>query len=196
MKMHRDRYFDILGHDNETSFITDDVELAVCPGCLLPRDKWSLPLQGKRIRKRTLDISSTYDGFRVASQRFVEEYRKHNLVGLQFLVLPDDPQFAVVYPTHVVPLDVEQTHLEFEDRCPVCGEWDTIVLSGNPICLKSPVSVSPEGFARTDYELATHEEKSPILICGQLAMEVLRSSNLKGLVIGEVSVASNGVDNP
>ena len=180
-----ERIYEVSGQHNNTSFITEATQEPVCPGCLNLKDKWSLALQGKKIKRRNLDVSYTYDGFMVVSRRFLELYRAHRLVGLRINPLPDDREFAVVRPTESVPFDEEATLTEYEDQCPVCGQWDSITCV-DPIYVRKSARVEPGSFVRTDFEFATHEEKTPIVICREHVREILEAGDLKGLVTNEV----------
>lgn len=150
-----------------------------CEACGGLLAKWEEPLAGLKIKKRRFDISSTYDGVDVASQQFKDVVESNGLTGLAFTPLPDDNAFYSVRATHTVQVDPEKSMTRFVNKCPSCGIYESIV--GPYTVLKEGESVPQRGFAKTDIEFASEDEKHPQLLCDQEAANVLAAANLKGL---------------
>jgi hypothetical protein len=151
-----------------------------CSACNELLNKWNEPLTGLIIKKRQFDISCTYDGIEVASAAFKEVYDSHGLSDLSFSPLPDDPSFYCIRATKVVEFDPVRRGTRFEEQCPSCGRYRSIV-GATPVYLKPGSEIPDMGFARTDLEFASGDEKSPVLLCGPAAGKVLKSAKLSGL---------------
>ncbi len=156
-----------------------------CATCGHLLAKWDETLTGLRIKKRRYDISCTYDGIDVVSHRFKEVCETNNLTGLKFIPLPDDPDFFQIQATEIVPFDAERRGTRFEKQCPTCGHFESVV-GATPVCLKDGAKIPEKGFVRTDLEFATDDEKSPLLLCGQHAGDILNAAKLKGLDLAPI----------
>jgi hypothetical protein len=168
-------------HDNGSHAFYKRADLRRCGTCRELLFKWDEPLTGLVVKnKKRLDLSCTYDGVRVASAAFKEEYEASHLIGLSFLVLPDDPRYFKVTADIVVAFDWQKRHTQFIDRCPSCGRYKSVIGS-TPVFLKEGSVVPDNGFARTDLEFASGDEKHPMLLCGLSAGAVLKVANLRGI---------------
>jgi hypothetical protein len=54
------------------------------------------------------------------------------------------------------------------------------------VFLKEGAVIPENGFVRTDLEFASHDEKSPVLLCGHLAAEALEHAELSGFDLVEI----------
>lgn len=160
-----------------------------CKACGELLEKWSEPLNGLKLRKRIYDMSSTYDGIRIVSERFRAVYSEAALSGLEFRELPNDPGFYAIRPTRAVEFDVERRKTRFLKPCPNCGRFESVV-GATPVCLKPGVEIAPNEFVRTDVEFASGDGKHPLILCGDHAAGVLLGAKLKGVDLTEIS------DNP
>lgn len=151
-----------------------------CTTCGELLSKWDEPLPGLKIKKRKYDISCTYDGITVASNRFKEVYDANHLQDLRFIPLPDDPSFYQIQARAIVRFDAEQRGTRFEKICAVCGQYESVV-GATPVYLRQDESIPKSGFARTDLEFASGDEKHPLLLCGVDAGEILKSAKLRKL---------------
>ncbi len=153
-----------------------------CWKCAELLAKWDEPLNGLNIKKRRYDISGTLDGIEVVSQRFKDVYDSSALIGLKFIRLPDDPNFFQIQAELVVAL--APTGTRFEKQCPVCGIYESVICPSER--LKEGQALPDRGFARSDLEFASCDEKHPLLFCGPATGEVLKNANLKGLYLKEL----------
>lgn len=142
--------------------------------------KWDEPLSNFVIKKRRLDISITYDGMLIASQRFKSFYDANDLSGLVFRQLPGDRDFSAIHAVKVVEFDAERRKPRFITPCPRCGRFESVV-SATPVFLKAGSEVEGTEFVRTDLEFGSGDQKHPILICGQVAADSLSDAKLNGL---------------
>jgi hypothetical protein len=142
--------------------------------------KWEEPLTGLVLNKRRYDLSSTYDGVVTVSKRFRIAFEAANLLGLDFLPLPSDPDFFAAHASRTVAFDADRRRTEFHKLCPECGHYESVV-GASPGYLKPGNSVGPAEFVRTDLEFGSGDEKSPLLLCGEVAARALTRAKLKGL---------------
>lgn len=180
--------FDITGHDNGSYAFTDRKDVHRCEACHNLTHKWEESLEGLVIQtRRNADISATYDGVLVASEAFVLLCQEHNLGGLLFDRLPNDPQFFAISSDHVLAFDAKKRRTRFEDLCQVCGQYGSIA-GATPVFLKDEVAIPDRGFARTDIEFGSGDEKSPVLLCGVSVGRLFSGSGLRGLELGKIEV--------
>jgi len=151
-----------------------------CETCGELLSKWDEPLAGLIIKKRTYDISNTYDGVVVVSPRFMSAYEENKLFGLVFRRLPDDPDFFAIQASRTVEFDSDRRKTRFIRPCPSCGRYESVV-GATPGCLRSGSEVEGPEFVRTDLEFGTSDEKQPLLLCGEVVANVLSHAKLKGL---------------
>ena len=151
-----------------------------CEACGELLAKWEEPLESLVVKEQRFDISCTYDGVDVVSERFKSVFVEQNLRGLTFRSLSNSPSFYAVWATRVVEFDAERRGTRFENRCDVCGQHESVV-GATPVYLKQGTNIEHDEFVRTDLEFASNDEKHPLLLCGDAAAAVLRRSKLKGL---------------
>lgn len=155
-------------------------DLRRCEACGELLDKWNEPLAGFVVKKRKLDIGSTYDGVTVVSVRFKSAYESDGLSGLMFRQLPDDPEFFAIRPERSVEYDADRRGTRFIKPCAQCGCYESVV-GATPVYLKPGAGVEPNEFVRTDLEFGSDDEKSPLLLCGNSAAAALQAADVKGL---------------
>ncbi|HRI68290.1 MAG TPA: hypothetical protein PK156_28870 [Polyangium sp.] len=134
-------------------------------------------------RKKKYDISGSYDGVDVASRRFKDLYERSGMTGLQFKELGDDA-FAI-RATNVVAFDAVRRGTKFEKKCDACGIYESVT-GATPVYLLPGEVVPDMGFARTDLEFASGDEKHPLLLCGEGVAKILWAAKLKGIVLQKV----------
>lgn len=160
-----------------------------CQACGELLAKWDEPLSQLVLKKRKYDISATYDGVTVVSERFKMVYEENNLSGLVFRQLPDDSAFFAIYPSRAVEFDAQRRKTRFIKPCPQCGHFESVV-GATPVYLKVGVEIGERQFVRTDLEFGSLDEKHPLLLCGEYAAHALSKAMLKGLdliPVGEIA---------
>lgn len=166
-------------------FFYDRADVRRCPACKELLSKWDEDLTIVPIGKyRKYDIGASYDGVCIFSRRAKAVYDQAGMTGLQFTQLAHPDLFAVQAST-IVQYDSVRRGTRFEKKCDVCGRYK-YVAGATPAYLMPGSNVPPLGFARTDIEFASNDEKHPLLICGDEAAAILRAANLKGLELKKV----------
>lgn len=164
-----------------------------CKACGHLLAKWDEPLDGLVIKKRQYDISTTYDGVVVVSERFASLWKRHAFHGLSFHPLPDDPTFAAIHAMRSVRFDAERRGVRFGKKCNVCGHYDS-VLGPIPVILKRGSRISEKECVQTDVEFGSGDQMNPKLLCGELAAQTLAAAKLKGLCL--VDIENDSLENP
>ncbi len=179
--------FSVTGHDNGLYFFYGRDDVARCDACGQLSRKWEEELRPVRgPRRLKLDVSTSYDGVGVVSQRFREVYEAAGLTGLRFLSI--GARGFVVLADAVVEFDPVGRGTRFEKHCESCGTHGAVA-GAYPVLLRGGSEAPGRGFARTDLEFGSDDEKSPVLVCGDEAAEVLRAATLRGLELGQVAVS-------
>lgn len=176
--------FTMYGHDNDISFFEgrDDVKRCDACGHLLAKWEEDLSIVSMPCRLR-YDVSTSSDGVVVVSTRFRELYETTGMTGLRFISLGDNA-FAV-QSTELVRFDAMRRGTRFVDKCGACGHYESVV-GAAPAFLEQGTRVADMGFARTDLEFGSGDEKSPVLVCGDSAAGALREARLSGMDLEEV----------
>jgi hypothetical protein len=151
--------YQLSGHDNGTSaYGWPGAPRCLACGYITDRNAIDPEL---RVKRRGLDVSSTYDNVLLVSRRFAEACRYEWDAGL--VALASDPEFFVLKPPRVVPFDAARRGTRFEKLCPVCEQYESVV-GANPGYLRIAALPTPDGFFRTDLGFGSGDEKSPLVI--------------------------------
>ena len=137
-------------------------------------------------QKLTPDMSITYDGVLIASQRFKSIYDANHRLGLIFHQLPVDGDFFAIHALKVVEFDAERRKTRFINPCPRCGRFESVI-GATPVFLKRGSKIEGLEFVRTNLEFGSADGKHPLLICGQVAADILSCAKLKGLDISTIN---------
>lgn len=151
-----------------------------CEWCEELLSKWDESLRGVVIKQRKHDLSVTYDGVLIASERFVAAYTANGLSGMVFRRLPDDSCFFAVRAIRAIEFDSVRRKTRFIDRCQYCGNYESVV-GAVPVFLRAGSEVGEREVVRTDLVFGSGDEKHPLLICGSSAASIIASASLKGV---------------
>jgi hypothetical protein len=128
------------------------------------------------VRRRTLDVSFTYDGYAICSLTFREAVSSARLTGGGFEALPSDPQFYVFIPSTVVEFDVLRRETRFESLCSACGLYGAVT-GATPAYLKA----APESdFSRSDVLFGSGNSRWPLLFLSERARHMIQRERLQG----------------
>jgi hypothetical protein len=175
----------MFAHHNDLYFYDDRTDVRRCPVCKQLLAKWDEDLAVVPITKfRKLDISTSYDGIKVFSRKAKMTYEEAGMTGLRFIPLAHPDLFAI-RANDIVHYDAKRRGTRFEEKCEVCGRYDVIV-GATPVYLMPGSMVAPLGFARTDVEFGSHDERQSLFICGDEAAKILKAAKLKGLNLVKV----------
>ena len=170
--------YSFYGHDNDTYFYYDRTDIKRCPICNNLTDKWNEDISNIIITKTKIDISYSYDGILVVSEKFKKIYDENNIEGLNFIALKNG--FYFIRPINVVNFDSERRKTRFINQCKKCGMYESIAGS-SPVFLKENETIPAKGFVRTDLEFGSDDEKHPLVLCGLEVGKILKKNKLSGI---------------
>ncbi|KQU73431.1 MULTISPECIES: hypothetical protein [unclassified Rhizobacter] len=183
------RHFVLWGADNDGYWTPDLKNDALC--CPLCSCKLSRAIEnpGFRLKKRHYDLSATYDGFTVASAKFL---------ALLEAVAPDSFDATELHANlrdgvrhwklefkRMLPLDLARARPVFGPRCDRCGRHTHV--SGAIDYFVEGDAVPQQGLFRTDLEFGSGFEQGPILLAGVQTAQRLAQAGLKGLTLDPVA---------
>jgi hypothetical protein len=176
--------YEISENDNDEFFLEDEEKL---PKEWLYKDTYEynqLP-SSLKMKKKKLDIGSTYDGFTIVSERLKLLCEQNNFKGLEFIQLPNDSNFYLFRVHNVLEFDAVAKKVSFEKFSKEYGKYQWIH-GATPVCLKNKQSVSEGTIYRTDIFFGAGVRKSPVLMVGIETKNLLYSWKLKGLYFNEI----------
>ncbi len=133
-----------------------------------------------RVLKRKRDITFTYDGYTLVSNRLRDYLREHNYPGVELITLPNDKDFYWLRSNRTIKFDIERRGTRFEKFCNTCGNYFNVI-GAIPIYIKEANETLPDGFYRTDIEFGSGHEQHPIIVVGPKTGEQLRLMKFIGL---------------
>lgn len=165
------------GEDND-SYMIGDNGISRCKTCGYKTDYEYLNPDFKLTIKK-FDISYTYDGACIVSERFKHYCADEKLDGLEFIAIKNAPEHYLLIANNIIAFDPEKANTVFENYCESCHSYESVI-SGN-IALKNITQPIIDGIYRTDLVFASEDEKSPILIVGTRTFEKMNAQEFKGI---------------
>jgi hypothetical protein len=176
--------YDITENDNDEFFLEDEEKL---PKEWLYKNTYEynqLPASLK-MKKRMLDIGTTYDGFTIVSGRFKSLCKDISFKGLEFIELPSDRNFYLFRVNNILEFDAIARSTDFIKFSKEYNSYKEII-GATPVCLENKMKV-PEGtIYRTDIFFGTGIRKSPVLMVGIKTKELMDSWKLKGIYFNKI----------
>ena len=181
----------VLGHDPSVpealSMRNSAGHPGLCSGCRRKLDSnWINPTF--RVKNRKRDITATYDGYTLVSERFRSIWEKYGHAGAIFRALPADPYFFALGSNQILEFDSAWRKTRFEDYCSICKAFATVV-GANPVRLKNITDPLAPGLYRTDIEFASDIEQHPLMIVDPLSYSILKAERLVGLGFDSIEVS-------
>jgi len=169
--------------ENGSDMLPDDSTGLVCKVCgMLTKNDYINPAY--HIPKRCPDISHTYDGFMIGSERFKQVTESNGFSGVQFVKLVANPSFYVVTLNQMVSM-ARVPDLKMEEYCATCdchvSVWG-----------KQVVEIPDNGIAntiyRSDLKMGYKLMMFPLWICNSVVEACLKSAGLKGFSFEKAKV--------
>jgi hypothetical protein len=177
------------GHDNDCYMVAScekrlyDVPDGVfCPQCGWKKD-WTYTRPDFALRKRKMDVSSTYDGATIVSERVRNVFMSEGVEDSVLVPLLCEPGFYHLVPACCVEFDVNRRGTRFGTLCPTCGLHDTVA-GATPAFLKR-IPVGGHIF-RTDILFGSYNEHSPMIIVSASLLNALHRESFTGLELESI----------
>jgi hypothetical protein len=167
--------FWLSGPDNDSSMLDDAPDAPRCPRCGFALDHaWINPRFKLNVKR--WDVSGTYDGRLIVSQRF------RNVLGDRGAVygdLPTEPSFFTLRAEKQVEFDADRRRTRFTHFCDECRRF-TQAAGATPVFLKDEARL-PDELRRTDILFGSDNGQHPLLLVGPGLAADLRRADLAGL---------------
>jgi hypothetical protein len=165
----------ISGPDNDSSMLVDASDAPRCPRCGFALDRaWINPRF--RLTVKRWDVSFTYDGYLIVSQRFRDALGNR---GAVYGDLPSEPSFFTLRAEEQVEFDAERRRTRFSHFCEQCRRFKQVA-GATPVFLKNETRL-PDELRRTDIEFGSNDGQDPLLLVGPGLAADLRRADLAGL---------------
>jgi len=176
------QYYSVSVNDNNsymcscTDRVFDDViGVEVCPECHY-RTNFEFVNPNFAIKRKTYDLSATYDGYFIASLKLKEAITREGLTGIEFVTINKEPDYFVMFVGNLVSFDAEARNSRAEKYCSACGNYESFV-GATPAFLKETPNSE---LSRTDIAFGSGNAKHPILIASENFVAFIKRENLVG----------------
>lgn len=130
------------------------------------------------------NISSTYDGFEIVSEKFMAFCEKEGYGGLEFIALPNAPGFFWFKINNIVEYDTKARETSFLNYSSTCKGYEEII-GADPVCLKDKALLG-DVFFRTDVCFGSFAGKSPVSLVGEATKKKLLAAGFKEIYFEEI----------
>lgn len=158
------------------------VGLAICSECGYRTDFEYTNLD-LRLRSKKYDLSETYEGAFVVSERFKLFCESSHYRGLRFVGLPLSKGFYHMLVGQLLPLDAERIGIKRQGLCGTCGNYREVfgLSTCHVIGLQSPLG---DGIWRSDMLVGSGNWKGGVTYVGPVTRERMRDAGLRGTHFG------------
>lgn len=148
----------------------------LCDACGFKTDLYYVNSQFS-VSQRQYDLSSTYDGYKIASRKFVEACRRLDIEGAAFIAIPSEPDFFVLKHEATTAFDSERRKTSFESYCRSCHTYKAVAGASPAFLLEEPT----HDLSGTDVVFGSGNSRSRLLIATERAKTLLSHESLRGL---------------
>lgn len=155
-----------------------------CPACGDVVDQNYAP---KDLKAKNIFFAAVFtsDGHDIASEKFKEFLDHIEVQDMDLIQVNEKPPLYDFQPRRIIPYDVECGPPRFENRCPTCGQYESVI-GPTYSCLKGITAPIETGIYRTDLEFASNREKHPLIIAGVQTAELIKKERMRGLVLNPI----------
>lgn len=118
------------------------------------------------LKQKKYDFCFTYDGRLLLSEQAKQFLQDQMLDGVSFRRIDVDPPIFVPIVSEVVHFDAGKRGTRFENRCDLCGSYESVV-GATPAFLLDLDLVQEGNIYVTDLEFGSGREKAPVYIVGE-----------------------------
>lgn len=154
----------------------------LCTECDVICNKRSLILDSLpefKVKRKKFNLSSTYDGFNIASAKFKNLYELSNWKGLEFYNIPKTSEFCVFECISQVSINKTMRPIEFESKCNRCGCF--IGIYGNrPLYINKSIlnKLLPDTFYRSNLEFGYDFEQNYSLFASEYIVNKMLENHI------------------
>jgi len=156
----------------------------VCKACGYKTDLYYVNSQFS-LSRRQYDLSSTYDGYKIASRKFVEACMRLNIQGAAFIAIPSEPEFFVLKHEALTAFDFERRLTRFEGYCSSCNTYKSVAGASPAFLLEEP----KQDLSGTDVVFGSGNSRSRLLIASARAKSLLSQESFRGLEFSVIATS-------
>ncbi|MCC9166721.1 hypothetical protein [Pontibacter harenae] len=173
----------LFGQDNDSEMFNELdvlVKPSKCDGCGY-RTEYQQINNLFKIKRKSFDLSYTYDGIAIASLRFKEFCNRNNYNNILFKELEGNLGFyQIIVHDKLIPFTANLV----EEFCDKCSQYRTVV--DYKVDTERIIGPLQDGFYRSDLlfggRMGKHDSPlHPIIVVAPLTKEKMRKEKLKGL---------------
>jgi len=134
------------------------------------------------LRKKNMDISSTYDGYTIVSKKFKDfcERQSEVISGVEFIALPSQLDHYRLVIRNIIDVDKSRSiGIRFLYYCDLCHKYAGVFGTGK-LRFKNIESPILKGMYRTDIDFAQAHEQHPVIIVGLELANKIKDAKLEG----------------
>jgi len=137
------------------------------------------------------DLSSTYDGYDVISEKFYNFCKEGGYKNLRIIPLEKSKGFYFFEPMDVFGLDYEFCRTKFIDKRDCCGSYDEVIRP--PVIKAKNYKIESNDFImKAEYYFGSYSYKGDVIIVGTETAKKMKAYGLKGLYFKNI-YDSNGL---
>jgi hypothetical protein len=161
---------------------------ATCPKCGRKIDHEYID-PSFQLHKKSMDISSTYDGYTIVSKKFKIFCANHAINGIEFITLPSQPKHYWLVIRNILEVDKSKSlGIRFLYYCDLCESYAG-VFGTSRLRFKGVESPIIQGFYRTDLEFAQAHQQSPVIVVGTEVGTAIKAAQFKGVCLNKIEYA-------
>ncbi len=163
----------------------EKIHSAVCEICGSKKEEYYINSNFK-LRRKVYDISSTYDGHIIVSEKFRTFCIRKNYHGIEFIQIKKGVPFYVFVINNILELDEENMKIRKSNFCNLCNEYSSIV-GPNPLKFKNNLVELEKTFYISDIKFGSAHEKQSIMFINDEIIKELEIEKIRGYSIHKLN---------
>jgi hypothetical protein len=153
-----------------------------CTSCHYPIKKEINP---DFILKKKFDVSFTYDGYLIVSDKFKYFCETQLYRNLVFHTIIKEPNYYYLECDKIIQLDYKRRNVEFGKLCPICDRFDTVI-GASPSYIQQGFVIQESSFYKSEYEFGSYWNRFPLIVVSMSVAKELVKQKFKGLYFKDV----------
>lgn len=171
--------YSISGPDNDSNLFPDGWGKSICEVSDFVHNREKYINEKFRVKRKNYNLSYTYDGATIVSQKFRDFCLRNSYSGLEFYQLKKQPELYLLKVNSIIEFDTNRRQTRFEDFHEECNSFNSIV-GAHPTCLTTTTAL-PDNFMRTDVLFGSGYGQSPITIIGIETFKKMKAEKLNDI---------------
>lgn len=171
--------YGISGPDNDSYLNPDGRGKSICEVIDFVKNREKFITQKFKVKRSNLNLSYTYDGGTIVSQKFRDFCLRNKYSNVDFFQLKTQKELYLFKCTQTVEFNTIRRQTTFEEFKKECQLYNSIA-GAHPICLKSNL-VLKDGLYRTDIIFGGGYEQHPLLIIGIETYEKMKLDKINDI---------------